>query len=1077
MPIYTVRSIKNGKTLQRKQVTQGLGRDPVVLQAEDDALYLLADTITNTGPEKIAARRDGANLLITLDGSSPTVPDIIIEGYFNHKGGVVAGALTGGGQTAYDLGVLASTGSASTSAAAEAGAVSSAPVQASLPGSGLDGKGWLIAGGLGALALAGAGGGGGGGASGLDKIKAYADDGSKEAPDISDYSKAGVKNVTAANLGAVNSAVDALVSSSVDSKDKVQSVVDAYNRILGEAGSGGGAGVTKPTAGDFLIIGASIGQAQGNVMHLGMLNSVIANLPSSKVDSVDEINGLARAVDKVLAMAAGQAVVLTVEDYATLGLPTDGSGAITNANLAAVNQAVANAGGQAAVDTFPELSGLAVAVATIFNYADDSTQAVPTVAQYTAIGVTGVTETNVAAINSAVAANVGASVDSKGELQSIVDAYVAILAEANGAAADATPNVNPTAAQYGLIGANIGAAATQPMNLSLLNGVVGNLTTQQVDSVAEINAIAAAVDKVIALASGQQVTLTVADYALLGIPTAGQGSVNASNVAAVNAAIAAAGGPSKVDTYPELSSIIAVVAGVVGGDGTQPGPTVAQYAAAGIKGVTEANVDAINNAVITTLGTNLQNTAQVQAVVDAYNVILAEANGAAADATPGLDPTAAQYAAIGANIGSAATSTTGLSLLNDVIGTMTTQQIDTVKEINAIAAAANKVIDAASGQTASLTIADFVLLGIPTAGQGAVTAANLAIVNQAIASSGGATAVDTYAELSGLVGLTAAIYNNASDSSQESATVTQYTNAGIKGVTDLNVAAINDAARLVIGTHAGSKAQIQGIADAYVAILGEANGAAADATPGVDPTVAQYTAIGATLGAAGTNDKILALMNEGLGRLSSTAVDTVAEVNTLAAAANAVFTGAAGGAAPTLAQLSLLGITAVTAANLAAVQAAIAGTADDGSGVSTLAQIQAIVNAVPKEAQVSELLAGEELHLLPLLIGADAFHDGSSSQGLNDVVNPDARISETVILKGGVHALVPLASSLPSLEWHEVLAPAVQALPGPLQGEPSAGSHAMGVVADTPAVSAAVAVAAMPPDELLALGIHPSVLI
>lgn len=1071
MPIYTVRSIKNGKTLQRKQVTQGLGRDPVVIQAEDDALYLLADTITNTGPEKIAARRDGANLLITLDGSSPTVPDIIIEGYFNHKGGVVAGALTGGGQTAYDLGVLASTGSASTGQAAEVGAVSSAPVQASLPGSGLDGKGWLIAGGLGALALAGAGGGGGGGASGLDKIKAYADDGSKEAPDISDYSKAGVKNVSAANLGAVNSAVDALVSSSVDSKEKVQSVVDAYNRILGEAGSGGGTGVTKPTAGDFLIIGASIGQSQGNVMHLGMLNSVIANLPSSKVDSVDEINGLARAVDKVLAMAAGQAVALTVEDYATLGLPTDGSGAITNANLAAVNQAVANAGGQAAVDTFGELSGLAVAVATIFNYADDSTQAVPTVAQYTAMGVTGVTETNLAAINSAVAANVGAGVDTKGELQPVVDAYAAILAEANGAAADATPNVNPTAAQYGLIGANIGAAATQSMNLSLLNGVVGNLTTQQVDSVAEINAIAAAVDKVIALASGQHVTLTVADYALLGIPTAGPGSVNASNVAAVNAAIAAAGGPQKVDTYPELSSIIAVVAGVVGGGGddTQPGPTVAQYAAAGIKGVTDANVDAINNAVITTLGTNLQNTAQVQAVVDAYTVILAEANGAAPDATPGLDPTAAQYAAIGANIGGAATRPTALSLLNDVIGTLTTQQIDTVKEINAIAAAANKVIDAASGQTASLTIADFVLLGIPTAGQGAVTAANLAIVNQAIASSGGATAVDTYNELSGLVGLTAAIYNNASDSSQESATVTQYTNAGIKGVTDLNVAAINDAARLVIGTHAGSKAQIQGIADAYVAILGEANGAAADATPGVDPTVAQYTAIGATLGAAATNDKILSLMNEGLGKLSASAVDTVAEVNALAAAANAVFTGAAGSTSPTLAQLSLLCITGVTAANLAAVQAAIAATADDGSGVATLAQIQAIVNAVPKEFQTSDTVASEELHLLSQLVGADASHGQPSGHAVTDLVNPESGLSEAVTLKGAQHALTPL---LVNIEWHEVLTPIAEVLSSHLGGDSGAGPHMGGALSGAPAISSAVAAAVVPPDDALALGIH-----
>jgi hypothetical protein len=75
-------------------------------------------------------------------------------------------------------------------------------------------------------------------------------------------------------------------------------------------------------------------------------------------------------------------------------------------------------------------------------------------------------------------------------------------------------------------------------------------------------------------------------------------------------------------------------------------------------------------------------------------------------------------------------------------------------------------------------------------------------------------------------------------------------------------------------------------------------------------------------------------------------VNTVGEVQTLADAANAVLTGAAGGTAPTLAQLQALGITNVNAANLADVQAAIAATADNGSGVNTLAALQAVVTAV-----------------------------------------------------------------------------------------------------------------------------------
>jgi hypothetical protein len=70
-------------------------------------------------------------------------------------------------------------------------------------------------------------------------------------------------------------------------------------------------------------------------------------------------------------------------------------------------------------------------------------------------GVTGVDSTNVAAIQSALnsAAVVGTSADTVGEVQTIVDAYKAILAEANDTAntagngtPDANPASNPTAA-------------------------------------------------------------------------------------------------------------------------------------------------------------------------------------------------------------------------------------------------------------------------------------------------------------------------------------------------------------------------------------------------------------------------------------------------------------------------------------------------------------------------------------------------------------------------------------------------------------------------------------------------------
>ena len=46
--------------------------------------------------------------------------------------------------------------------------------------------------------------------------------------------------------------------------------------------------------------------------------------------------------------------------------------------------------------------------------------------------------------------------------------------------------------------------------------------------------------------------------------------------------------------------------------------------------------------------TAVNTAAKVQAIVNAYNLILAEANGALTDLTPGQDPTAATYSVMSA---------------------------------------------------------------------------------------------------------------------------------------------------------------------------------------------------------------------------------------------------------------------------------------------------------------------------------------------------------------------------------------------------------------------------------------------
>ena len=340
--------------------------------------------------------------------------------------------------------------------------------------------------------------------------------------------------------------------------------------------------------------------------------------------------------------------------------------------------------------------------------------------------------------------------------------------------------------------------------------------------------------------------------------------------------------------------------------------------------------------------------------MNAYNKILSEANGSASDASPNSNPLVSDYAAIGAKIGLAATNSFALSLLNDVVGSLNTSAVDTVAKINALAVVVDNVMLSAVGTPSKFTLEDFASLGLATAGLGAVTSVNLSSVAEAISQAGGQNKLDTLVELQNLVTAVATIVTYASDSTQPAPILAAYSNAGLTGVTSSNLNAINSAidANTVVGVD--TKAHTQAVIDAYNVILAEPKDGVPRTSSFVNPTAAQFSAIGADIGAANKHSEGLALLNNSIASLNVVNVDTVGEINALAATVGKVMGLAALATgsviptnAPSMAELSALGLNTAFAnspTEQSAIWQGIIDSPDNGSGVMTILQLQAIIN-------------------------------------------------------------------------------------------------------------------------------------
>ncbi|HEY7905979.1 MAG TPA: hypothetical protein VIC53_03550, partial [Wenzhouxiangella sp.] len=261
--------------------------------------------------------------------------------------------------------------------------------------------------------------------------------------------------------------------------------------------------------------------------------------------------------------------------------------------------------------------GVDPAAATALLVFDGSQTPAPSDADYEAAGITGVSDDNIAIYNAALVALEPADLD---EVQAMVTAYNAIVTAADGdAATPALLGVEDYAA--------LGISVTAGDELTLSNIAVGSQTSTGVDTIEKVEAIAQSVARFLTVAGGgtPSTALTPADFARLGF----DGITSANLDAAVTALIEAVEGGTDPTDVSALQGVFDALSPfgegvdpeaateILAFDGSQTTPpSDADYEAAGITGVSDANVAIYNAALVAVEPADLD---EVQAMVTAYN--------------------------------------------------------------------------------------------------------------------------------------------------------------------------------------------------------------------------------------------------------------------------------------------------------------------------------------------------------------------------------------------------------------------------------------------------------------------------
>ncbi len=563
-----------------------------------------------------------------------------------------------------------------------------------------------------------------------------------------------------------------------------------------------------------------------------VLNS--AQVTAESVATLAQLQALVDAIKTVQAYsaAAGQTVPTVVQLQAALAGATDAAGhplRVDDDNLAATLQQLAQTNGQAPISSLAAysqcvsvaLAAYQAALETLGSaaQANDALATVVAVTVYQAAGVQGVTDGNLRAINRVLdSAAVGSDqVSTAARVQALVDSY-------NTALADALQGVQ----------SYTGASGQRAPTAAQLNLVLGSEPT--IDT---------------------------------------QAGVNADNLAVVQAALAAAN--ATVSTRPVawaqvvLDALVSYQAALdtlghaaQANDAAASPVAVSVYQAAGVRGVNERNVLAIDSVLDSAaVGREQVNTAaKVQALVDSYNKVLAAADGTDGDA-PAL-PSQADYAALGL-----ALNTANAAMLSDVIDGKALADVSTVGQLQALADAV-RAVQAYTGSLSSAVspgVAQFnALVGELRDSLNqplVVTADNVAAVRQALAALNVQSGLHNQAELAELVATVSktmedkrlaldAIVSAAQANTASSLTAGQYSTAGVQGVMADNLAAINSVLNTaaVTGPSVSTVPKLQALVDSYNKVLAVADGVDGNAATLALPVQADYNVLGMAVGSA-----------------------------------------------------------------------------------------------------------------------------------------------------------------------------------------------------------------------------------
>jgi hypothetical protein len=846
----------------------------------------------------------------------------------------------------------------------------------------------------------------------VDLVEAYDGSADSTAAIVLNYSAAGLDQVQDQHLGGLNRVFLALEDpKNKDSFGEVKTLVNEYFNayaLLEAAADGDGAtpSVSNPfpallSVSDFAHLG--LDQLDSDV-EVKLANDLISHLTWSDVAHSDQQVQLANLVGHLLALAAGQDVA---DQISLAALQQAGIQVTPPESLYAFTQLVAASSDDGSdIDSVAKLQQLAIdaaalqagSLAQIQAYAaavaDALPSPAPTAETFALAGVLGVTALTEEGLLSVLASTpIGAvQVQSLADLQDIADAVLLMQT-------DATLASRQT---HETLGLSLGAMAlpadpalsTTPSDnaLRLFNDVVANsfasttATVASLDTFDELQAMANLVDALYGVAAGPAAAPLhpVAGISMEALAMAGLDMLDPISLEAflqlVNRTAADGSG---LNSYEALLALAqqAILQGAAiraisdyAETHAGPSPALTTYLLAGVTGLNAADgqpntvlLRAVNEALLTASvnGAAVDTTAEIQAVVDAYSRILLEANGTAPDASE-ADPSAADFRLIGATV-AAGLSPQGLSVLNDVIGSKTTLDVDSVREIEALAttvAALGTLQSDGSWSTGSdlpapLTLDAPTLDALNGLGINGLTAADLPAFFEALAALPSADAIDSLAKLQALsnrvieANALSLIRNFANTHEAPLPTLRDYNVLGISGIAGGQLDSFNDAlatmALTLDGSDATAKQQVLDMVAAFQLIFTEANGQDMDVNPLIGPERAHYLAIGSVVASTLLDGSAAQkLLTDVLGARTVADVDRVAKIDALARVSAALIA-AADSTTPaadlTPEDLALMGLQGVNTFVLQQLLIDIAATADDGSAVDSLAKLQSLIDA------------------------------------------------------------------------------------------------------------------------------------